>query len=52
MCAGIGSSLYFLGMAVGISIGRRYYKHQIVKKRNPNVIAEVRDWLRRAEIDK
>lgn len=49
MCAGEGMAMYFLGMAVGIIIGSQYYRYHIVKKRNPKVIEQVRDWLRQAE---
>ncbi|MBQ3200162.1 MAG: hypothetical protein IJB67_07355 [Firmicutes bacterium] len=37
------------GMAIGVTIGRQYYKHQIVRKHNPKVLAEVKGWLAEAE---
>ncbi len=37
------------GMSLGVIIGMQYYKHQIVRKRNPKVMAEVKSWLAEAE---
>ena len=37
------------GMAIGVVIGMQYHKHQIVRKRNPKVMAEVKSWLAEAE---
>ncbi len=37
------------GMAIGVSIGMQYYKYQIIKKKNPEVIAQVKEWLKEAE---
>ena len=39
----------FLGMVIGVVIGQEYYKHQIVKKKNKKVIAQVKEWLTEAE---
>lgn len=43
------SAYLISGMAVGIIIGKEYYKYQIVKKKNQTVIAEVKKWLTDAE---
>lgn len=37
------------GMAIGAVIGQQYYKHQIIKKKNKKVIAQVKAWLAAAE---
>ena len=37
------------GMAIGVTIGRQYYKHQIMREHNPKVMAEVKSWLAEAE---
>lgn len=39
----------FFGMAMGVVIGQQYYKHQIVKRKNKKVIAQVKEWLAEAE---
>ena len=39
----------FLGMAIGVIIGKQYYKHQIVKKKNKKVIEKVKEWIAEAE---
>lgn len=39
----------FLGMAVGVVIGLQYYKHQILHRKNPRVIKEVKGWIEEAE---
>lgn len=39
----------FLGMAIGVIIGKQYYKHQIVKKKNKKVIEQVKEWIAEAE---
>lgn len=45
----MGTGFLFLGMACGVIIGLQYHKYQIVKKKNPKVIAEVKRWLNEAE---
>lgn len=37
------------GMAIGAIIEQQYYKHQITKKKNKKVIAQVKEWLAEAE---
>lgn len=37
------------GMAIGIVIGMQYHRFQVVKKKNPKVIAAVRKWLEESE---
>lgn len=39
----------FFGMAIGICIGMQYHKYQIIKKKNPKIIEEVKNWLK--EVD-
>jgi len=37
------------GMAIGVVIGKQYYKHQIVNKKNPKVIEQVQEWIAESE---
>lgn len=39
----------FFGMVIGTVIGQQYYKHQIIKRKNKKVIAQVKEWLAEAE---
>ena len=38
------------GMAIGVVIGKQYYKYQIVDKKNQKVIDQVKGWI--AEFEK
>lgn len=37
------------GMAIGVVIGKHYYKHQIVDKKNQKIIEQVKEWMAKAE---
>lgn len=37
------------GMAIGVVIGKHYYKHQIVDKKNQKVIDQVKGWISESE---
>ncbi len=36
---------YILGIVCGFAICHEYFRHQITKKKNPDVIAKVKRWL-------
>ncbi len=42
-------SYMLFGMAVGVVIGKQYYKHQIVDKKNQKVIDQVKGWISETE---